>query len=150
MDLFCRWMPSMLLFFLFSCFGAGGMALTSLLYEGTPHSTSSPLLTSSSTTCLHSVVSLGSPSPPPFPLLFIMPSCALPLPWPIEGRMRKTERTNRVPHVAVCTITCTAFTCPVSTAVAPATVAKLACPPQLTLSAMPPSLNTCELAPTAS
>lgn len=68
-----------------------------------------------------------------------------PPPRPIEGRMRRTERTSRVPH-AVCTITCTAFTCPVSTAVAPATVAKLACPLQHTLSAMPPSLNTCELA----
>lgn len=86
----------------------------------------------------------------PFPLLSIMPSRALPPPWPIEGRMRKTERTSRVPHAVVCTITCTAFTCPVSTAVAPATVAKLACPLQPTLSAMPPSLNTCELAPTAS
>lgn len=151
-DLFCRWMLPMFLFFLFSCFGAEGMALPSLLYQGTPHSTStpSPLLTSSSTTCLHSVVSLGSPSPLPFPLLSIMPSRALPLPWPIEGRMRKTERMSRVPHGAVCTITCTAFTCPVSTAVAPATVAKLACPLQPTLSAMPPSLNTCELAPTAS
>lgn len=62
-------MLPMFLFFLFSCFGAEGMALTSLLYQGTPHSTStpSPLLTSSSTTCLHSVVSLGSPSPLPPP-----------------------------------------------------------------------------------
>lgn len=151
-DLFCRWMLPMFLFFLLSCFGAEGMALPSLLYQGTAHSTStpSPLLTHSSTTCLHSVVSLGSPSPLPFPLLSIMPSRALPLPWPIEGRMRKTERTSRAPHGAVCTITCTAFTCPVSTAVAPATVAKLACQLQPTLSAMPPSLNTCELAPTTS
>lgn len=99
--------------------------------------------------CLSRIsLSLYLSLPPPF--LFIMPFRAWPLPRPIEGWMRKTERTSRAPHVAGCTITCTAFTCPVSTAVAPATVAKLACPLQPTLSAMPPSLNTCELAPTAS
>lgn len=81
MDLFCRWMLPVFFFLMFSCFGAEGMVLTSLLYQGTPHCTrtSSPLLTPSSTTCLHSVVSLGSPFPLPLPLLSIMPSRPLTL-----------------------------------------------------------------------
>lgn len=57
---------------------------------------------------------------------------------------------SRAPRGEAYTITCTAFTCPVSTAAAPATVAKRACPPQRTLSAMRPSLNTCESAPALS
>jgi len=151
-DLFCRWMLPMFRFFLFSCFGARGMASLSLvpgeLLILQVHLPSPNLLFSYLfTLCCLSRISFPSTFPLP---LSIMPSRALPLTWPIEGRMRRTERTSRAPHVAVCTITCTAFTCPVSTAVAPATVAKLACPLQPTLSAMPPSLNTCELAPTAS
>lgn len=124
-----------------------------LCVRGTPPrstSTPPPLLTSPSTTCLHSVVSLGSPPLPSTPPPPSYPSCPLVTPpfthWPIEGRMRKTERTSRAPRGAACTITCTAFTCPASTAAAPATVAKLACPRRPTLSAMPPSLNTCESA----
>lgn len=120
------------------------------LHQNTNHCTrtSAPLLTTTSTTCLHSLVSLGShfsPSAFPPPVHHAL-SCP-PFPWPTEGPMRKMERMSRAPRGEAYTITCTAFTCPVSTAVAPATVAKLACLRQPTLSAMPPSLNTCELAP---
>lgn len=145
------WMLPFSFYFLFAAFGLKAWPHSVLYIKGPLIQVHLPISWPPLRPLVYALLSL-SDLPPfyHFPLLSIMPSCALPLPWPIEGRMRKMERTNLAPHGAVCTITCTAFTCPVSTAVAPATVAKLACPLQPTLSAMPPSLNTCELASTAS